>query len=319
MSAFTNLLSNCFDFIYRFVQDYGWSIFIFTVLFRVVLMPLDYFSRRSMKRQSDLTPQINALQKKYANDKDKLAQKTTELYRANGVNPLAGCLPLLIQLPVFFAFFAAIRLISEQQTFAIYEAMRTTGQAAIPGFYWVHNLWQPDTFFSSVIPTFESLSRISLFSGVTDYEAVMAPLAQSFEGLKNGYFILPVVAGLASFFQSKQSMKNQPQPQGNDANGCSSKSMMYMMPVMSVFFCITSSAAFALYWIASSLTSICTYAIIDKILSKQTLQKKAMAAEAPAIEVPETRRERHERMRREAEEAARQAAEGRSQGDGEDR
>lgn len=308
MSAFTNLLSTCFDFIFRFVQDYGWSIVIFTMLFRIVLMPLDYFSRRSMKRQSDLSPQLNALQKKYANDKDKLGQKTTELYRENGVNPLAGCLPLLIQMPIFFAFFAAIRLISEQQTFAIYEAMRTTGQAVVPGFYWVHNLWQPDTFWADVVPAFDSLSRIALFSGVTDYDAVMAPLVQSFQGLKNGWFILPVLAGLTSFLQSKQTMKNQPQP-ANDSSGCSSKSTMYMMPVMSVFFCITSSAAFALYWVASSLTSIASYAIIDKILSKQNLQKKALASQAPAIEVPETRRERHERMRREAEEAARREAE----------
>lgn len=306
MSTFTALLTDALHFIYGIVGDYGWSIVIFTVLFRFCLSPLDYFSRRSMKKQSDLTPAINALQKKYANDREKLARKQQELYKANGVNPLVGCLPLLIQLPLFFAFFAAIRAVSANAMFDIYTTVKETGEAVIPGFYWVHNLWSPDNIWSGVVPAFSSLQGQAAFANVTDYDTVMAPISALYEGVKNGWLILPVVAALMSYLQSVQSMKLNPQPE-NAAGSSTAKTMQWMMPIMSLFFCCTSSAAFSLYWIASSTAMIITTFIIQKILVAQSAHQKQLQLEEaanPVIEVPETRRERRERLRREAEEAA---------------
>lgn len=93
-------------------NSYGWAIIIFTILVRVILLPLNWYQIKSMNKQMKIQPQMQALQKKYsAKDVDtqqKLRDETQKLYSEAGVNPVAGCLPLVIQLPVMFALYQAI-------------------------------------------------------------------------------------------------------------------------------------------------------------------------------------------------------------------
>jgi membrane protein insertase, YidC/Oxa1 family, C-terminal domain len=93
-------------------NSYGWAIILFTVIIRVILLPLNWFQIRSMNKQMKIQPQMQALQKKYsAKDVDtqqKLREETQKLYSEAGVNPVAGCLPLVVQLPVMFALYQAI-------------------------------------------------------------------------------------------------------------------------------------------------------------------------------------------------------------------
>ncbi|KRL67253.1 preprotein translocase subunit YidC [Companilactobacillus versmoldensis DSM 14857 = KCTC 3814] len=95
----------------------GWAIVIFTVIIRVILLPLNWFQIRSMNKQMEIQPQMKALQEKYsAKDTDTqqtLREETQKLYKEAGVNPVAGCLPLLVQLPVMFALYQAIYKTSE--------------------------------------------------------------------------------------------------------------------------------------------------------------------------------------------------------------
>ena len=81
MSAITNALLAVIEWIYTIVRNHGWSIVIFTVLIRLVLVPLDVQSRKGMRKMQKIQPQLNALQKKYANDRAKLQQKQSELMR----------------------------------------------------------------------------------------------------------------------------------------------------------------------------------------------------------------------------------------------
>jgi len=93
-------------------NSYGWAIVLFTVVIRVILLPLNWFQIRSMNKQMRIQPQMQALQKKYsAKDVDtqqKLREETQKLYSEAGVNPVAGCLPLVVQMPVMFALYQAI-------------------------------------------------------------------------------------------------------------------------------------------------------------------------------------------------------------------
>jgi YidC/Oxa1 family membrane protein insertase len=101
--------------IYSVVGNYGWSIVLFTLLIRALLMPLDAKSRKSMRKTQKLQPQIAALQKKYKNDKDKLNQKTMELYKKEHISPLSGCLPMLLSLPILFGMFGAMNILAHEQ------------------------------------------------------------------------------------------------------------------------------------------------------------------------------------------------------------
>lgn len=91
-----------------YVHNYGVAIIILTILVKIIFWPLGNISYRSMKGMQKLQPQMKALQEKYKDDKAKLQQETMALYRTNKVNPMSGCLPIFIQLPVFFGLYRAL-------------------------------------------------------------------------------------------------------------------------------------------------------------------------------------------------------------------
>ncbi|NLI20333.1 MAG: YidC/Oxa1 family membrane protein insertase [Clostridiales bacterium] len=159
MDAINTFLAGILDGINSIINSYGWSIVVFTILIKLVLFPLDLKSRKSMRRMSSLQPQVAKLQKKYANDKEKLNQKTAELYRKEHISPLSGCLPMLVSLPVLFAMFAAMRMVANMQL-AKQALDLLTGVQTSEGWLWVRNLWMPDSPFSSMIVDQNSLKQI---------------------------------------------------------------------------------------------------------------------------------------------------------------
>ena len=96
----TSFFMNVLNWINSWVGNYGWSVVIFTLIVRLALLPLDIKSKKGMRAQQKIQPKLQALQKKYANDKEKLNQKTMELYKKEHVSMTAGCLPMLISLPI---------------------------------------------------------------------------------------------------------------------------------------------------------------------------------------------------------------------------
>jgi YidC/Oxa1 family membrane protein insertase len=114
---------------------YGWTIVLITLILRGIFWPLTAASTRSMKRMQALSPELKALQAKYKDDVQKLTQKQWELYKKHKVSPLSGCLPMLIQMPVFIGFFTMIR-----------SAIELRGAH----FLWVTDLSKPDTL--AIIP-----------------------------------------------------------------------------------------------------------------------------------------------------------------------
>jgi len=271
---------------------------------RLAVLPLDIKQRKGMRIQQRLQPQIQAIQKKYASDQATQQKKTQELYKEAGYSPFAGCLPMIVQMIVFFAFFGAQRAIAYEQI----EGMFFTAQNILPqaisrdvfeGFLWIENLWQADTFDigisqinSGLVPTWRQLAAyetmVDNFNLVeATYIEVMAPSVEAFKDISNGLFILPVLATAASFFQSKLTMSNQPtaQPAAKKDGAPAAPNMkifQYMMPVMSLVICTTTSAAYALYWTTTSLIAVISYIIINKALNREDDAKAAIIEEKPS-------------------------------------
>lgn len=133
------------------IHNYGWSMVVFTLLIKLILLPLDYKSRKSMRRMTKLQPQIAKLQKKYANDKEKLNQKSAELYRKEGINPMSGCLPLLVSMAILWIMFAAMRTVANTEMASQALNLLTTGTQANESWLWIKNIWMPDSPFNPVI------------------------------------------------------------------------------------------------------------------------------------------------------------------------
>ena len=113
MSYIYNLLKQFLAFLLnttdKYVGNFGISIIIVTILIKILLLPLTLKQDKSMKEMKKLQPELEKIKQKYANDKQMLNIKTMELYREHKVNPLGGCLPILIQLPILFALFGVLR------------------------------------------------------------------------------------------------------------------------------------------------------------------------------------------------------------------
>ena len=132
------------------IHNYGWSMVVFTLLIKLILLPLDYKSRKSMRRMTRLQPQVAKLQKKYANDKEKLNQKTAELYRREGINPMSGCLPMLVSMVILFIMFAAMRTVANTEMASQALGLLTTGTQTNESWLWIKNIWMPDSPFNPI-------------------------------------------------------------------------------------------------------------------------------------------------------------------------
>ena len=116
-------------FFHRFTASYGLDIIILTVLIKLLLWPLTHKSMVSMKAMGKLAPQMEKLKEKFADDKEKLNREIMELYKRNGVNPLGGCLPMVLQFPVFIG---------------LYNALSTPIELRHAPFLWIKDLSRPD-------------------------------------------------------------------------------------------------------------------------------------------------------------------------------
>ena len=163
----TKIFVDLLTWINNLVGNYGWSVVLFTLLIRLVLLPLDIRSKKSMRAMTKIQPKVQALQKKYANDKEKLNQKTMELYRKEHVSPTAGCLPMLISLPILWIMFSAMRTVANEQTVQMLLTMKETGTIpALSNWLWIKNVFQPDSFGATILPAVgSSLRAIQPVSG----------------------------------------------------------------------------------------------------------------------------------------------------------
>lgn len=257
----SDLMTSFFEWIlngiYSVVNNYGVAVILFTLLVRLIILPLDIKSRKSMRAMTKVQPKMHELQKKYANDKDKLNQKMSELYKKEHVNPLMGCLPMLIQLPVLFIMFAAMRNIASVETGKMLLSLLTdladkgaevVGPIATQGFGWIKNVFQPDSFGSMILPNYSTaISAIHSagleFTAPEGMEAIYNTYlnlhygASEFMTLKivffnisvpttltalwqyaNGLFILPLFAGVSQLLMTKITSAQQAPSVANDPN-----------------------------------------------------------------------------------------------------
>jgi YidC/Oxa1 family membrane protein insertase len=214
------------DAIYHWVGNFGVAILIVTVLVKLAFFPLANRSYQSMAKMKKIQPKIAALKELYPDDRAKQQQEQMELFKREGVNPVAGCLPMVIQIPVFFALYKVIFITIEMR------------QA--PFFGWIRDLSTPD-------PT----NVFTLF-GLVPWDPTALPAFGHFLHLG----IWPLIMGVSMFFQ----MKMNPEP-----TDPVQKTMFSWMPVIFTFMLGTFPAGLVIYWTwNNTLTVIQQYYIMTK-------------------------------------------------------
>jgi YidC/Oxa1 family membrane protein insertase len=131
------LLLVCLKGIYFVIPNYGMAIILLTILIRLIFWPITHKSTESMRRMQEIQPKIAALREKYRDKPQKIQEETMKLYKEHKVNPIGGCLPMVIQIPVFIALF---------------NVLRSAVELRYAGFLWVADLSEPEGLFAGVLP-----------------------------------------------------------------------------------------------------------------------------------------------------------------------
>lgn len=203
------------------VGDYGLAIIGLTVIIRIVLLPLTIKQTKSMYELQRIQPKIKELQDKYKNDKEKLQEETMKFYQENKVNPFGGCLPLLLQMPIFFALFRMLSNTGKiQGLFPKYVESLPAAAAQAASRFWI------------ILPDItKSASQIYSDSGI----AAALP-----------YIIFVLLFGLSTLLPQLM----QPGAQAQQ------KQMSYIMGGMMVFFGWSVSGGVLLYWVTQGLLGL---------------------------------------------------------------
>ncbi len=286
--------------VFSWVNEYSVAIILVTIAIRLLILPLDLKQKKSSRKMALVQPKLESLKKRYANNPQQMQKKQKELYAAEGVKPLAGCLPMLITLPLFFAFFGAMRVLAAEQQVWFFLNAQSVGETAynLPSWLWVNNFWMPDSGISDVLETGDkfviflqqnsafvspqalhmlSESDIISFNSSTgllgigpQYDQLKSLILteNGVTGVKNGWFILPILAGASLFVQQKLSMKQNPSMQKQG------KLMLYIFPLFSIYICATASAAFSIYWLAANIYALGQTIVLDFLYNKRDRRAK---------------------------------------------
>ncbi len=249
LTPMTNVLIWIYDFIFH---NFGIAIILFTIVIRLITYPLTASQLKGQKKMQELnsSPKWKEIQKKYKDDKEKLAQEQMKIYKELGINPLASCLPLLIQFPIMIGLYQSISLAMAQAPIQLLNLSRTI-YAFIPA--------------ALVIPVNSQFLWMNL--GLPEQAT---PL---FSILGFGIPIMTILVVITTYVQSKLMTPASTNP--GDQGAQMSKSMNLMMPVMMGFITYSLASGLALYFIVSNLLGIAQYAMMGNVNWSNLLPKRS--------------------------------------------
>lgn len=251
IKPFANVLLLTYDLL---GHNFAIAILVFTVLVRLITYPLTIQQQKSAKAMQELQPQLQALQKKYAKDKEKLNQETMKLYKQAGVNPLGGCLPLVLQFPIFIGLYQVILLVMAVNPLQMVNLSKQL-YPFLPGLV-------------SLLPLNENFLWLNL-------------------GQPDLFYILPILVVITTYWQQKIMT-----PPGTDSQTqAMNKQMGIMMPLMFGYFVMVSPSGLGLYWLVSNLIGVAQYWLIGKpqvATAATSSPTPAPSAKQPPVPSPAT-------------------------------
>ena len=315
--------------LYNLTGSYGMAIILFTVVLKLILLPFQLKSKKSMMRMNRMNGKIQEIQKKYANNQVKMQEEMQKLYQEVGVSPMSGCLWSFLPLPILLALYSIMRqpithlmMLSNDVVQELVAKITAMG-VDMSGIVMMKN---GAAVVKDGVTQLQPYGQINLVKAVTehypeaaagidgwidlDFNFIGLDLAAtpssvlktvSFQWAIIGLILIPILAGLFQLLMSIYTMKSQSQ---DGAAAGSMKGMMYMMPLMSVYIGFIMPAALGIYWIAQSVFSLIQEVIMTKFFNKKLEEEENARYEARQAD----RQRRQEEAKRLQEERKQQAA-----------
>ena len=283
-------LGEVLRFIYSFCGNFGVAIVVFTVLIRVILLPLMMNQQKSMANMQKIQPLINDINKKYQNDKTKLNEETMKLYKEHNVNPMGGCLPLLIQMPILIAVYGVIQnpityILKQSVSVDVLTALckGNPGMTQLGVVAFVNNNFEAAAQLLRDVGYSFNLESLYLNFNFLGINLGLTPQAEPTNYI---LLIVPLLGALTTYLSSKLTSKqNANQNNANNQAASQMQAMQMIFPFMTGYFCYILPAAMGLYWIIGNLIQILQSYTLDRYILKK-------ATSEPLIIEPKTKKKK---------------------------
>lgn len=293
-------------FIHQYVGNYGMTLLIFTVLMKILMLPLAISQQKGMAKMAAFRPKMEAIQKKYANNKTKLNEEISKLYQQEQYNPATSCFPILIQLPIVFGLMGVIYY---PLTHILHSDAELITKAVELGNSILTNA---GIAFRDYTGEINALKAITI-----DTPAFVAQFGQEFTDSLTGFdfkfmgiflgdtpswrepgvlWLIPVLSAAFGAITSWQSVRMNKATAGDNPAANSSNSMLYMMPMMNAYISFIVPAGVGLYWLIGAALTVVQSFVLNKIYNPAEMAEKARVEE-------ETRKEAIRQERIEAKKA----------------
>lgn len=258
MNLFIAPFVNALFGLYYLVGDFGLSVILVTIIIRLVLLPLIWPSLKSAKKIKEIQPRLNKLKEKYGSDKQALAKAQMDLYKQEGINPLSGCLPQILQIVVLLLFLSAFNMV--------------TGFSGGKG--------SVEQINNQLIPSFRIDENFKFDLNFLGSDLAITPSKVFKQGISLN-LVLPLVllfgSGLLQFFSAKLMMPNtkidekiveKTKDKEDDMMAAMRTQSLYMMPAMTIFIGWNFSLGLLLYWFTTSALMIGQQVLVNKVNKK---------------------------------------------------
>lgn len=297
-SFFANIFGYLLNFIYNFVSNYGLAMILFTLVIKIVMLPLSIKQQKMLKKSSKLQEKMKVLQFKYKNDPEKLNQEMMNLYKEEKMNPFSGCLSTIIQFILLISIFYMVRCpltymkkVDTNFVNSYVQQLKDDGKEVSAAYPEIDIIRELD-YLKNKNPDDETLKNMSFNMNFLGLDLSKIPQQNLGDWT---VYIIPVLYILSSFvsiklttkMQSKDKKENpviditeEPDKEDKklikvdetkaeeefDAMEQTNKMMYWMMPIMSVSISLVAPLGLALYWLVNNITMIIERLVLNKII-----------------------------------------------------
>lgn len=264
--------------IYSFIQNYGLSIVVFTILVKLILLPFTVKQQKSSAKMAVVQPQMLELQKRYANNQQKLQEELAALYAREGYNPTSGCLTMFIQFPIIMGLYDVIYKPLTHVLALGSDVITKATEIASSLNLLPERIYSAEPFIISAIQNdpaaFEALG--------SDVVAKVQAFDMNFLGINLGetpsmafnlLLLIPILSFASSMLMTVISSRNM--DTGNNPSASGMKMTLYMMPFLSAWICFSVPAGVGMYWTVSNLLSIVQTLVLNKFYNPKEMAEKA--------------------------------------------
>ena len=277
ISFFANIFGYLLNFLYEIFKNYGVAIIVFSIVLKVILLPLSIKQQKTMKKSAKIQEKMKEIQDKYSNNPEKLNQETIELYKKENMSPFSGCLSAIIQIVLLFSVFYLVRspltymkkvdtqLIEDYKT-EISQQSEQENNNAYPEISIIKLKGNED-------------ERVNLNMNFLGLDLSGVP-TQNLSDFK--VYIIPALYVISSFISirmttnmQKKSKENSDDKEEIDPMAQANKSMSYFMPIMSISIAIIAPLGLALYWLVNNILMITERGLLNKVIKDEEESENA--------------------------------------------